>query len=274
MDKIGVYIHIPFCKQKCYYCDFISFKSSTEIQKKYIEALLKEIENFFEKNNNFEIETIYIGGGTPSFINSEHIVSILRKIYMYNKKASEITIEINPGTITKKKLEDYKNVGINRISLGLQSKNNKILKEIGRIHTYEEFLTAYKMVQELKFSNINVDLMIGLPNQTIADVKETLENILNLAPKHVSLYSLIVEEDTKIFNLIENEILHLPSEEDERKMYWCAKEMLENNGFKQYEISNFALSGYEAKHNLDCWEQKEYIRIWFKCTFLFKWSKI
>ena len=259
MKKIGVYIHIPFCKQKCYYCDFISFAKKEEIQERYIKALKKEIEDFIQKNQNIELSTIYIGGGTPSYIDSKYIENILEALKsksIVNK--TEITIEINPGTVNKEKLEHYKKVGINRLSIGLQSTSNRLLKQIGRIHKFEDFLNTYNLAKNIGFNNINVDLMIGLPNQNISDIKKSLEEVTSLDPTHISVYSLIVEENTPIDKMIEKGELKLPDEEEERNMYWYVKNFLELHGYKHYEISNFAKIGYESKHNLDCWEQKEY----------------
>ena len=256
MKKIGVYIHIPFCKQKCYYCDFVSFANQKSLQKEYIKQLKNEINQFFSKNE-YEVSTIYIGGGTPSFVDENFIKEILEEVP--KNKAKEITIEVNPGTVNFEKLMLYKEIGINRLSIGLQSTQNRLLKQIGRIHTFEEFLNTYKMAQQVGFDNINVDLMIGLPNQTIENIKQSLEIIINLEPKHISVYSLIVEENTKIAKLIDNNELKLPDEELERNMYWYVKNYLELNGYKHYEISNFSKKGYESKHNLDCWNQEEYI---------------
>lgn len=257
MKELGVYIHIPFCKQKCLYCDFISFAQKEEMQEKYVEAIKKEINNWHKQNENFLIKTIYIGGGTPSFIESKYITQILNQFEV--GPATSITIEVNPGTVTKQKLESYKKTGINRLSIGLQSTNNKLLKEIGRIHNYEDFLQIYKTAIEVGFKNINVDLMIGLPNQSISDVKDTLNKITTLNPEHISVYSLIVEEGTPIAKLIQNKTLILPDEEKERQMYWYVKDYLELKGYKHYEISNFAKPDFESKHNMDCWEQKQYI---------------
>ena len=259
MKKIGVYIHIPFCKQKCYYCDFISFAKKEEIQERYIKALKKEIEDFIQKNQNIELSTIYIGGGTPSYIDSKYIENILEALKsksIVNK--TEITIEINPGTVNKEKLEHYKKVGINRLSIGLQSTSNRLLKQIGRIHKFEDFLNTYNLAKNIGFNNINVDLMIGLPNQNISDIKKSLEEVTSLDPTHISVYSLIVEENTPIDKMIEKGELKLPDEEEERNMYWYVKNFLELHGYKHYEISNFAKIGYESKHNLDCWKKKEY----------------
>ena len=261
--ELGIYIHIPFCKQKCYYCDFVSFSNKKEYIEKYIETLKREIDSY--DLSKYNITTIYIGGGTPSWIPSEKIQEILEKIRQKISenqtrwKDIEITIELNPGTVDEEKTKKYKKIGINRLSIGLQSTNNKLLKEIGRIHTFEDFKDTYNIMKKVGFENINVDLMIGLPNQTISDVKESLNEIIKLNPTHVSVYSLIVEENTKMEQLINNKELQLPDEELERQMYWYVKNTLELNGYNHYEISNFAKKGKESKHNLNCWEQKEYI---------------
>lgn len=261
--ELGIYIHIPFCKQKCYYCDFVSFSNKEGYIEKYVETVKREIDSY--DLSNYNITTIYIGGGTPSRIPSEKIQEILEKI---KQKISEnqtkwedieITIELNPGTVDEEKIKKYKEIGINRLSIGLQSTKNKLLKEIGRIHTFEDFKNTYNLVKKVGFENINVDLMIGLPNQTISDVKESLNEIIKLNPTHVSVYSLIVEEYTKMEQLINNKELQLSDEELERQMYWYVKNILELNGYNHYEISNFAKKGKESKHNLNCWEQKEYI---------------
>jgi len=261
MKKIGIYVHIPFCKRKCAYCDFISFSGKQKIIPKYIDSLKREIKECKLNTNEYIVETIYIGGGTPSFIESKYIVSIinlLKNIFNISKKA-EITIEINPGTIDKEKLQDYKKIGINRLSIGLQSTNSATLKMVGRIHSYKQFLEAYGLARDVGFKNINVDLMIGLPTQLLKDVEQDLKRIINLKPEHISVYSLIIEEGTRIEEKIKNKELYLPSEELERKMYWKVKNTLEENGYTHYEISNFAKKGYESKHNLSCWNQEEYI---------------
>lgn len=263
MKKLGIYIHIPFCKQKCFYCDFVSYANQDKYFQKYVQALNKEINNFLD-NNEFEVQTIYIGGGTPSLIDAKYIEEILHIFEKRNllKEVKEVTIEVNPGTVTEEKLRNYKNLGVNRLSIGLQSTEDKILKQIGRIHCYDDFLNTYKMAREVGFKNINVDLMIGLPNQKILDVKNSLEKIIKLEPEppnHISVYSLIVEENTPIEKMLESGELELPDEELERNMYWYVKNFLELNGYKHYEISNFAKLGNESKHNLDCWNQKEYV---------------
>lgn len=259
MKEIGVYIHIPFCIKKCDYCDFISYCNKQDLVEEYIEKLKEEI-NIELNKMEYKIKTIYIGGGTPSSVDSKYIVDILNVIKeKYNIDNVEITIEVNPGTITKEKLLDYKTVGINRLSIGLQETNNELLKQIGRIHKYEEFLETYNLARQIGFKNINVDLMIGLPNQSVSDIKNSLNKIINLNPEHISVYSLILEEGTKLYKKYEENKIELPDEELERNMYWYVKNTLENNGYMHYEISNFAKDGYESKHNISCWKQEEYI---------------
>lgn len=272
MEKhFGIYVHIPFCIKKCAYCDFVSFGGCDDnLKERYVEALKKEIrdkdakdvlENDEEKFSNNKVDTIYIGGGTPSVIDSKYIGEILdeiKKKYSVSEDA-EITIEVNPGTIDEEKLSDYKRFGINRISMGLQTSDNELLDLIGRIHTYEEFEEAYKLVKKVGFDNINVDLMIGLPTQTLEDVSKSVMKVISLFPTHVSLYSLINEEGTPLTQDIEDGFLPECDEDLERKMYWEAKYTLESAGFFQYEISNFAGIGKESKHNLNCWNQESYI---------------
>ena len=262
--ELGIYIHIPFCVKKCDYCDFISYSNCFDMQEKYVEKLLEEIEENKDLLKNNFISTIYIGGGTPSAIKSELIKKILDKIYdvsRIDKEKVEITIEVNPGTITKNNLQMYKDCGINRLSIGLQSTDDAILKEIGRIHNYNQFLDTYKWAGEAGFENINVDLMLGLPGQDIEILKNSLENVVNLKPipNHISVYSLIVEDGTKIEQRIDSGELSLPDDEKERRQYHYMKNFLELKGYKHYEISNFAKPGFESKHNMNCWGQKQYV---------------
>lgn len=261
MKELGIYVHIPFCKRKCAYCDFISFSGKARLIEKYVEALKREINKCKIGKEDYMVKTIYFGGGTPSFIESKYIVEILEAIKeKFNiSKNAEITIEINPGTVTEEKLKGYYEVGINRISFGLQSTNSQLLKLVGRIHSYSSFLEGYNLARKTGFKNINVDLMIGLPVQTLKDVQKDLSRIIELNPEHISVYSLIVEEGTRIEEKIKNKELYLPSEKLERKMYWEVKNKLEEAGYIHYEISNFAKPGYESKHNLSCWNQEEYL---------------
>ena len=261
MKKLGLYIHIPFCKRKCHYCDFVSFSGKQELIEQYINSLKKEIINYKINKEDYLINTIYFGGGTPSYIESKYIIDILQELKLkFNiSKDVEITIEVNPGIVDEQKLNDYYNSGINRISFGLQSTKSELLKLVGRIHSYSSFLESYNLARKIGFKNINVDLMIGLPVQTLEDVGKDLERITELKPEHISVYSLIVEEGTIIEERISNKELYIPSEELERKMYWEVKKELEKQGYVHYEISNFAKPEYESKHNLSCWNQEEYI---------------
>ena len=209
------------------------------------------------------VKSIYIGGGTPSFIDSkyiERIMKIVKECYIIDSNA-EITIEVNPGTVSQKKLETYLNSGINRISIGLQSTHNEILSKLGRVHSYEEFLYTYNLARKVGFKNINVDLMLGLPNQSLNDLQESITEVVNLEPEHISVYSLIIENGTPFCEKLEKQEIALPSDELERAMYWETKRKLEKAGYTHYEISNFAKPGFESKHNLSCWNQEEYIGI-------------
>ncbi len=260
MIERGIYVHIPFCKSKCIYCDFNSFAKKDECIEPYIKSLIKEIEEYAKANKDILVKTIYIGGGTPSYINEKYIKKIMENIKQNFEiiKDAEITIEVNPGTVNKRKLETYYKSGINRLSIGLQSTNDKLLKLIGRVHNFEDFLETVRMAQTVGFSNINADCMIGLPTQNIYDVEETLNLLINLRLTHISVYSLIVEPNTQIEKKINSGELKLPDEEIERYMYWFAKRKLEENGYFHYEISNFAKPMFRSRHNMDCWNQKEY----------------
>ncbi len=270
IKEIGLYIHIPFCKSKCYYCDFLSFSNKNSLKEKYIHCLEKEIVHYATENKimydhdlekKYEVKTIYIGGGTPSAIDEIYIVNILKKIkkYYYIKEDAEITIEVNPGTVTKEKLITYKEIGINRLSIGLQATQDELLKKIGRIHTYSQFEETYKAARQVGFKNINIDLMIGLPEQRIKDVEKSLKTVLLLKPEHLSVYSLILEEGTELYRKVENDELKMVSDAIEREMYWYIRNTLEKYNYIQYEISNYAKPGFESKHNMDCWNQNEYL---------------
>ena len=261
MEELGIYVHIPFCKRKCSYCDFKSFSNIDEInQEKYVDALIKEIQNS-QNTNKYIVTTIYIGGGTPSFINEAYIKDILQAIYKKweIKNDVEITIEVNPGTITKEKLEAYKNMGINRLSIGLQSTNNYLLNKIGRIHSYEEFIENYILSRKIGFENINIDLMLALPEQNMEDLMQSVKKVINLNPEHISIYSLILEENTELWKKVKNKEENLVEDDLEREMYWKSKKAFEAAGYIHYEISNYAKPGFESKHNKNCWSQKQYL---------------
>ena len=268
--NIGLYIHIPFCKKKCEYCDFCSYAGKENLINDYVKWLKYEIKEVGEGNKlDYEnrldklaiVKTIYIGGGTPSVIESEHISQIMdcvKENYTLSDNV-EITIEVNPGTVSREKLLTYKNSGINRLSIGLQETHDNLLKELGRIHTYDDFLNTYNLAREVGFDNINVDLMLALPKQSMNDLEESLNRIIKINPEHISVYSLIIEEGTSFYDKYMSNKIILPEEEEERKMYWFAKRKLEEAGYIHYEISNFAKKGYESRHNLSCWNQEEYV---------------
>ncbi len=263
MRTVGIYVHIPFCKQKCRYCDFTSFSCMEDRYDDYFKCLTQEIKEKADELNkeDIEIDTVYIGGGTPSIVPAEYIENVAKLIFKKFKvlENAEITIEVNPGTVDKEKLDKYFQIGINRLSIGLQSANDNLLKMLGRIHTYSEFEDVYEKARLAGFKNINVDLMIGLPNQKMEDAQNSLNKIIEKSPEHISVYSLIVEEGTKMYDLIESGELILPNEDLEREMYWKVKEVLQENGYNHYEISNFAKQGYESKHNSNCWKQHSYL---------------
>lgn len=258
--KAGIYIHIPFCKQKCLYCDFVSGCGSDEDMREYQKALLNEIES----TDIFEaVDSVFFGGGTPSIYPYEYIGEIMDMLKQKNVLAPdfECTIEANPGTLNYEKLCYYKSIGINRISIGLQSANDEELKELGRIHTYDKFLESYELAKKAGFENINIDLMSAIPLQTFESYKETLKKVVELNPTHISAYSLIIEEGTPFYDKYygdeEFENL-LPDEDIERKMYYYTKEFLVKNGYSRYEISNYSKMGYECIHNLKYWNRVNY----------------
>ena len=259
MKKISLYIHIPFCKQRCFYCDFPTFAGKERFREEYIDALIKEIK---EKCSDYLIKTIFIGGGTPSYLEENELEKLLMAVSKLNLLDKlEYSMECNPGTVNENKLKIMKKYGINRISFGLQSCNDNLLKKIGRIHTFKEFLENYNLARKVGFDNINVDLMYGLPNLNIQDWKNTLESICELKPEHISAYSLIIEEGTAFYKLYEKDKLELPSEDEERVMDKITKDILKDNGYHQYEISNFSLDGKECEHNKVYWSLEEYIGV-------------
>lgn len=259
MKEVSLYIHIPFCKQRCFYCDFPTFSGKDHLREEYVDALIKEIR---DKCTKYLIKTIFIGGGTPSYLGENELEKLLKTVSELNlSKNIEYSMECNPGTVNEEKLKIMKKYGVNRISFGLQSCNDELLKNIGRIHTFKEFLENYKLARKIGFDNINIDLMYGLPNLTIEVWKDTLEEICKLKPEHISAYSLIIEEGTVFYNLYEKDKLKLPSEDDERIMDKMTKDILINNGYHQYEISNFSLKNRECEHNKVYWSLDEYIGV-------------
>lgn len=257
MKEMSLYIHIPFCKQKCLYCDFPSYSGKENFIDEYVNALNKEI---LDKCSEYKIISIFIGGGTPSYLDEKNLESLLKTINLLNLKDNmEFTVECNPGTLNEEKLIIMKKYNVNRISMGLQSTNNSLLKEIGRIHTFEEFKKNYYEARKAGFENINMDLMFGLPDQSVEDWKSTLEEAVSLNPDHISAYSLIIEEGTCFYKLYDNDKLNLPNEEDERTMYLLTKKILSEHGYHQYEISNYAKDKKECFHNKVYWKCNEYL---------------
>ena len=258
--KIELYIHIPFCKSKCRYCDFCSFQAENAVIDDYITKLKEELIFWGKKLTKEEVVTVFIGGGTPSYLKEQYIKEICNVIFQYFKVSenAEITIEANPGTVDLKKLCTYRESGINRISFGLQSTIQEELQYLGRIHTYEQFLQCYNWAREAGFCNISVDLMSAIPKQTIHSYEKNLRTIAELSPEHISAYSLIIEEGTPFY---EDENLEdlLPSEEDEVRMYQMTAQILKEYGYEQYEISNYARKGKECIHNLGYWSGIPYL---------------
>lgn len=259
--SLGIYIHIPFCVRKCRYCDFLSGPADVDVQKKYIEMLLKEMEQYAELLKKSCTETIFFGGGTPSILEGEAIARILDRLRGIGNisENAEISIEANPGTVTEEKLLCWKKAGINRISFGLQSADNEELRRLGRIHTWEAFEENYYLARKCGFTNINVDLMSALPGQTVDTWRKTMEKVSALNPEHISAYSLIIEEGTPFYEAYADHPELLPTEEEERDMYYETKTFLASKGYERYEISNYAKPGYECRHNLSYWERIDYL---------------
>lgn len=258
--NLSLYIHIPFCVQKCKYCDFLSFPSSGEDRNSYIQELKKEIIWKSKWASDYQVISIFFGGGTPSLLNQDQMKELLICIKEHYKvePEAEITLEVNPGTLTKDKLRNYKKCGINRLSMGLQSTDDAELRMLGRIHTFQEFKKNYQDARAVGFDNINIDLMSALPGQTMESYKKTLEQIVKLRPEHISAYSLIVEEGTPLAG--DNDLLsRLPDEEMDRRMYQYTKEYLKMYGYERYEISNYAKLRKECLHNCVYWTGGEYL---------------
>ena len=266
--NLELYLHIPFCVKKCNYCDFFSASGTPKEQADYVSAMIQEIQSYQELSGEYEVQTIFLGGGTPSLLTPEQIEKIFTTIYhifSVNENA-EITMEMNPGTVDIEKLRAMKAAGVNRLSIGLQSAQNEELKMLGRIHTYEEFLETWKLTEQAGFKNRNIDLMSALPGQTMESYEDTLSKVLALEPEHISAYSLILEEGTVFYDWYEKGKLDrgawkLPSEEEEYAMGELTIQRLAEAGMHRYEISNYAKSGKECRHNLGYWDRVEYLGI-------------
>ena len=263
MKKLGIYIHIPFCVKKCGYCDFYSVKWDEISESKYIKSAINEIKSYSELQDKFIVDTIYIGGGTPSIVNPknlENMINVIKSIFKVEENA-EISMEANPNTLNKGNLNDYSSIGINRLSIGIQSLNDDILKNIGRIHNSNEALEAIDRAKSFGFDNINADVMFNIPGQTIDDINNTISKLIKKDIKHISFYSLKLEKGTPMYTLEKNKEIFLPEEDEEREMYYAGRNIMEANNLFQYEISNFAAKGYECRHNLKYWNQEEYVGI-------------
>lgn len=267
-----LYIHIPFCVKKCDYCDFLSFAADEQTQKSYVAALQKELAFYGAKYKDRRITTIFIGGGTPSWLKEDYMQAIMETVYHYFsvEQDAEITIECNPGTITEHKFEVYRRIGINRLSIGLQSVHNEELKILGRIHTFEQFLKTYDMARKHGFSNINIDLMSSLPGQTPEIFCDSLHRVLQLKPEHISAYSLIIEKGTPFYDLYKFDAVRqeagmqtesLPTEEEEYQTTKMTQHILKEAGYHWYEVSNFAKPGYECRHNIGYWKRVDYLGV-------------
>ncbi len=258
---LGLYIHIPFCVKKCAYCDFLSWSGDKEQRVDYVRALEQEILSYKNFAEDYQVTTLYFGGGTPSVLEGElleRIMEAIRRTFRIEEKA-EVTLEMNPGTALKEKLELYKKLGINRLSMGIQSVKNENLKLLGRIHTYEDFLESYCMAREAGFDNLSGDLISSLPGQTLAEWKEELKILMETPLEHVSVYQLIIEEGTEFYKKYGECEELLPDEETSREIYLWTGKYLKSRGFEQYEISNYAREGKQSAHNLRYWERKDYL---------------
>lgn len=255
---LSIYIHIPFCVQKCAYCDFLSAPATHEVQEQYLHRLIQEVqEKAAMYADKYIVKTVFIGGGTPTVVPAAllcRMLQVLREQFLVAPDA-EISMECNPGTSDAAGLVQYRQAGVNRLSIGLQSTEDRLLRKLGRIHNYEQFLQTFRNAREAGFDNINIDLMSGLPGQRLKDYRQTLRQVLALQPEHISAYSLIVEEGTPFYDMD----LDLPDEDTERAMYELTEQMLGEKGYHRYEISNYAKAGYESRHNCVYWERGEYL---------------
>lgn len=261
MDKKGLYLHIPFCVKKCFYCDFPSFAEKEEGIKHYVQALLEEIKQRGALVKGDKFSSVFLGGGTPTILSSESLSQILGMVFeQFNlSQDAEITIEANPGTLSKEMLSSLAKAGVNRLSIGLQAWQDSLLKGLGRIHTRQAFVENFHRAREAGFDNINIDLMFSIPNQTLQNWEETLEQVIQLHPEHISAYSLIVEPNTPFWEQYDRGELKLPEEAEDRQMYHVGREMLQGAGYQQYEISNFSLPHKECNHNIIYWQDEQYL---------------
>lgn len=270
MKNLELYIHIPFCMKKCAYCDFLSFPCDEKTQVAYADALIREIEYYGPKMKNYVVSTIFVGGGTPTWLNEEKMAEIFDAIttYFQVSNEAEITMECNPGTVTPAKLNLYKKIGVNRLSIGLQSADDTELQLLGRIHTFEKFLKTYEMARNAGFKNINVDLMSGIPYQTAEKFLHTLQKVVRLKPEHISVYSLIIEKGTPFYDTYQSDLelqeagkptQMLPTEDEVYRIIKLTQQYLTKTGYEQYEISNFAQPGFECTHNIGYWTRENYL---------------
>ena len=260
MKRIGLYIHIPFCQQKCAYCDFYSIPGRDEsLQNRYINALTLHMKTLSATMEDRVFDTVYIGGGTPGLLTEEMLTTLMNgiKLYFHLAENAEITLETNPAVTNEAKFRIMRELGINRISMGMQSSDPSVLKTLGRLHTFDQFAETYNAARRAGFENISADVMYALPGQTVSGLLDTLRSLIALSPEHVSMYGLKVEENTPFGRM--GEKLSLPDEDTQCEMYERACELLENAGYHRYEISNFAKSGYESQHNLRYWHREEYL---------------
>lgn len=263
VEGLSLYIHVPFCLKKCYYCDFNSYPLVSHQVPDYIEALKKEMRDKAADLKNREVATIYIGGGTPTSLKAREIEEIIGPCFTYFSiaKNAEITVEANPGTLTREKLRTMRTFGINRLSLGAQTFNDKLLERIGRIHNSRQIATSLQMARRMGFENISLDLIFGLPGETLDMWMESLASVMALGPDHISTYNLVIEEGTRLHEELEAGLIEPISQELDLEMYTKARALLESAGYHQYEISNFAKEGKECRHNLVYWRNKEYLGI-------------
>jgi oxygen-independent coproporphyrinogen-3 oxidase len=260
-QPIGLYVHVPFCVSKCAYCDFASYAGREADIPRYVDAVIREITRRGAETGHPKADTIFLGGGTPSLLDEFQVTRVLDALFeaFPIEEGAEITCECNPGTLSTPFAQALRKAGINRLSMGAQARQVHLLRLIGRIHNWEKVTASVEIARKAGFDNINLDLMLGLPSQTVSDVRETLEAALALSPTHLSCYGLIVEEGTPICRDITVGKLALPDEEVDRDMYELARQALAEHGFHQYEISNFAREGYACRHNVGCWTRVPYL---------------